>query len=172
MDETRVIRRKSWLGCLSSFSLVAVALANHRLIWQVFYRSLVNCISCAFPVRQSCDFQHKRAKSPKKDGRDICPVNDDTDEAPIGYSVNKYALVNMGVIHQWEIFFYKVRGLVYIWRPRGNDVKWLINTLGRKEGLTLLIVLWRRVSYSKRGSCRPVLVPTAKGLRPSPWECW
>jgi hypothetical protein len=46
-------------------------------------------------------------------------------------------LVNMGVIHQWEIFFYKLWGLVYIWRPRGNDAEGLINTLGRKEGLTI-----------------------------------
>jgi hypothetical protein len=89
MDRTSVIRRKSWLGCLLSFSLAAVALANHRGILQVFYRSLVNCISCAFPVQQSCDFQHKPAKSPERDGRDVCPGNDDTDEAPIGYSVNK-----------------------------------------------------------------------------------
>jgi hypothetical protein len=50
-------------------------------------------------------------------------------------------LLNMGVIHQREIFSYKIRGLVYFQRLRANDVKWLINSCGRKEGLTLLIVL-------------------------------
>jgi hypothetical protein len=44
-------------------------------------------------------------KIPEKDGRDICPGNDGNGEAPIGYSVNKYALTNIGVILQWEIFF-------------------------------------------------------------------
>jgi hypothetical protein len=39
-------------------------------------------------------------KSPKKERQDSYPRNDANEAAPIGYSVNKYALVNMGVIHQ------------------------------------------------------------------------
>jgi len=39
-------------------------------------------------------------KSPKKERQDSYPGNDANEDAPIGYSVNKYALVNMGVIHQ------------------------------------------------------------------------
>ena len=39
-------------------------------------------------------------KSPKKEGQDSYPGNDANEDAPIGYSVNKHALVNMGVIHQ------------------------------------------------------------------------
>ena len=39
-------------------------------------------------------------KSPKKEGQDSYPGNDANEDAPIGYSVNKYALVNIGVIHQ------------------------------------------------------------------------
>jgi hypothetical protein len=39
-------------------------------------------------------------KSLKKERQDSYPGNDTNEDAPIGYSVIKYALVNMGVIHQ------------------------------------------------------------------------
>jgi len=137
------------------FSHSAVALINHRCISQCFHNILVYHTSWVVVLLIPLWLPRKVLK--RRD-RIAIPGNDANEDAPIGYSVNKYALVNMGVIHQWEIFFYKLRGLVHIWRPRGNDVKRLINTLGRKKGLTLLIVLWRRASYSKRWSC-----PTCTG---------
>jgi hypothetical protein len=39
-------------------------------------------------------------KIPKKEGQDNHPGNDVNEDAPIGYSVNKYALVKKGVIRQ------------------------------------------------------------------------
>jgi len=39
-------------------------------------------------------------KSPKKERQDSYLGNDAHEDAPIAYSVVKYALVNMGVIHQ------------------------------------------------------------------------
>jgi len=39
-------------------------------------------------------------KSPKKEGQDIYPGNDDNEDAPIGYFVIKDDLVNMSVIYQ------------------------------------------------------------------------
>jgi hypothetical protein len=41
------------------------------------------------------------------DERDVCSGCDDNEEAPIGCSVTNNALVNMGMVHQWTLFFQK-----------------------------------------------------------------
>jgi len=44
-------------------------------------------------------------KIPKKEGQDIYPGNDDSEDVPIGYFVIKDDLADMSVIYQYEIFF-------------------------------------------------------------------
>jgi hypothetical protein len=48
---------------------------------------------------------HTGLEKSRADDQGVCPGYDDNNEAPIGCSVIKDTLVNMGVIHQWILLF-------------------------------------------------------------------
>jgi len=72
---------------------------------ETFRNSTSHSLVCHISCVKSYDSQHELVTSPNKDEQDICPGYDDKNEAPIGCSVTKDTLVNMGVTHQWILLF-------------------------------------------------------------------
>ena len=77
-------------------------------------------ISCV----KSCDSQHDFVTTPHKDGQDLCPGYDDSNEAPFGYFVLNDALVKKGVICQWIVFFQKGGSSVFEEHTEIRSVKY------------------------------------------------
>jgi len=80
----------------------------------------VHHISCV----KSCDSQHDFVTTPHKDGQDLCPGYDDSNEAPFGYFVLNDALVKKGVICQWIVFFQKGGSSVFEEHTEIRSVKY------------------------------------------------
>ena len=98
------------------------------------------------------------------DEQDVCPGYDDNSEAPIGYSVKKSISVNMGVIHQWIIFFQKGgrSGIEDHAEMRINKYAWqrdFVHSRCNSDGVT--------TQPERGGPAGPALVIAVTGVR-----CW
>ena len=84
---------------------------------RMFVQFSLNAVAVGEPLEHFATFfttaccviipMHTGLEKPRADDQGVCPGNDDNDEAPIGCSVIKDTLVNMGVIHQWILLFQK-----------------------------------------------------------------
>jgi hypothetical protein len=77
------------------FSLNAVAVGEPQEHFATFFTTACCVI---FPM-------HTGLEKSQEDDQSVCPGYDDNNEAPIGCSVIKDTLVNMGVIHQRILLF-------------------------------------------------------------------
>jgi hypothetical protein len=77
------------------FSLNAVAVGEPQ---EDFATSFTTACCLIFAM-------HAGLEKSRADDQGVCPGSDDNNEAPIGCSVTKDTLINMGVIHQWILLF-------------------------------------------------------------------